>query len=66
MGGYDAAILTYPNDDYGIADFDLIIPDDIEKGNYAFYAIIAQTEEAQGSGGVYAFKISDERLVQIE
>ena len=66
VGGYDAAILTYPNDYYGIADFDLIIPDDIEKGNYAFYAIIAQTEEAQGSGGVYAFKISDERLVQIE
>lgn len=64
-GGYDAATLTYSNDDFGITDFDLEIPDDIEKGNYAFYAIVGQTEEAEGSGGVYAFKISNERMIQI-
>lgn len=39
-GGYDAAYLDYNVDKYIVANFELIFPDNLEKGNHTFYAVI--------------------------
>lgn len=61
---YDAVDLSYHGKGFGITEFQLTIPDDIEKGSHTFYAAIYNNEgkEKKYNG----FEITNQRVLEIE